>query len=53
VLLASAFGVQLFVPDTQVRYAFSFLYLVIFMLLLLYSPERRQGFLALLRPTRR
>ena len=29
-----AFGVQLFFPDTQVRYAFSFLYLAIFVLLL-------------------
>jgi cation:H+ antiporter len=53
VLLAAAFGVQLFFPDTQVRYAFSFLYLAIFVMLLLYSPERRQGFLALLRPPRR
>jgi cation:H+ antiporter len=52
VLLAAAFGVQLFFPDTQVRIAFSFLYLVIFVLLLLYSPERRQGFLLLLRPSR-
>jgi cation:H+ antiporter len=52
VLLAAAFGVQLFFPDTEVRTAFSFLYLVIFVLLLLYSPERRQGFLALLRPSR-
>ena len=53
VLLAAAFGVQLFFPDTQVRIAFSFLYLVIFVLLVLYSPERRHGFLALLRPARR
>ena len=52
VLLAAVFGVQLFFPGTEVRYAFSFLYLVIFLMLLLYSPERRQGFLALLRPTR-
>jgi cation:H+ antiporter len=50
VLLAAAFGVQLFFPDTEVRIAFSFLYLVIFLLLLLYSPERRQGFFALLKP---
>jgi cation:H+ antiporter len=53
VLLAAAFGVQLFFPDTQVRYAFSFLYLTIFVGLLVYSPERRKGFLALLRPPRR
>jgi cation:H+ antiporter len=53
VLLAAAFGVQLFFPSTEVRYAFSFLYLVIFALLLVYSPERRQGFLSLLRPARR
>jgi cation:H+ antiporter len=52
VLLASAFGVQLFFPDTEVRIAFSFLYIVIFVLLLLYSPERRHGFLSLLRPSR-
>jgi cation:H+ antiporter len=53
VLLAAAFGVQLFFPDTEVRIAFSLLYLVIFLLLLLYSPERRKGFFSLLRPTRR
>jgi cation:H+ antiporter len=52
VLLAAAFGVQLFFPDTQVRLAFSFLYLVIFLMLLLYSPERRAGFFSLLRPKR-
>jgi cation:H+ antiporter len=49
VLLAAAFGVQLIFPDTQVRYAFSLLYVVIFLLLVFYSPERREGFLALLR----
>ncbi len=49
VLLAAAFGVQLLFPDTQVRYAFSLLYVVIFFMLLFYSPERREGFLALLR----
>jgi cation:H+ antiporter len=53
VLLAAAFGVQLFFPDTEVRLAFSFLYLVIFVLLLVYSPERRSGFFALLRPAKR
>jgi cation:H+ antiporter len=52
VLLAAAFGVQLFFPDTEVRIAFSFLYLVIFLLLLLYSPERRHGFFSLLKPKR-
>jgi cation:H+ antiporter len=53
VLLAAAFGVQLFFPDTQVRTAFSFLYIAIFVLLMLYSPERRHGFFMLLRPLRR
>jgi cation:H+ antiporter len=53
VLLAAAFGVQLFFPDTEVRIAFSLLYLVIFFLLLLYSPERRHGFFSLLRAKRR
>jgi len=52
VLLAASFGVQLFFPDTQVRTAFSLLYVVIFAMLLLYSPERRHGFFALLRPKR-
>jgi cation:H+ antiporter len=52
VLLAAIFGVQLFFPGTEVRYAFSFLYLVIFAGLLLYSPERRYGFLSLLRSKR-
>jgi cation:H+ antiporter len=52
VLLAAVFGVQLLFPSTEVRYAFSLLYLVIFLMLLLYSPERRQGFLSLLRPNR-
>lgn len=53
VLLAAAFGVQLFFPDTEVRLAFSLLYLVIFVLLLVYSPERRSGFLNLLRLPKR
>jgi cation:H+ antiporter len=52
VLLAAAFGVQLFFPDTEVRIAFSLLYLVIFLMLLLYSPERRYGFFSLLYPKR-
>jgi cation:H+ antiporter len=52
VILAALFGVQLFFPSTEVRYAFSVLYLVIFAGLLLYSPERRYGFIALLRPKR-
>jgi len=50
VLLAAAFGVQLFFPDTEVRIAFSYLYIVIFVMLLLYSPERRYGFFSLLYP---
>jgi cation:H+ antiporter len=50
VLLAALFGVQLFFPSTEVRYAFAVLYIVIFVLLLLQSPERRYGFVALLRP---
>jgi cation:H+ antiporter len=49
VLIAAVFGVQLLFPDTQVRYAFSLLYVVIFFMLLFYSPERREGFLNLLR----
>jgi cation:H+ antiporter len=53
VLLAAAFGVQLFFPDTAVRLAFSLLYVVIFVLLLMYSAERRQGFFSLLRPSKR
>lgn len=52
VLLAAAFGVQLIFPDTEVRLAFSLLYVVIFVMLLSYSPERRAGFLALLKPPR-
>jgi len=52
VLLAAVFGVQLLFPSTEVRYAFSLLYVVIFLMLLLYSPERRHGFFALLRPKR-
>jgi cation:H+ antiporter len=52
VLLGAAFGVQLFFPDTEVRLAFSFLYLVIFLMLLVYSPERRAGFFSLLDPRR-
>jgi cation:H+ antiporter len=52
VLLAAAFGVQLFFPDTQVRIAFSVLYVVLFLMLLLYSPERRHGFFSLLKPKR-
>jgi cation:H+ antiporter len=50
VLLAALFGVQLFFPSTDVRYAFSVLYIVIFVGLLFYSPERRAGFISLLRP---
>ena len=50
VLLAALFGVQLFFPSTDVRYAFSVLYVVIFVGLLVYSPERRHGMVALLRP---
>ena len=52
VLLAALFVVQLFFPSTEVRYAFSLLYVVIFLMLLIYSPERRYGFFALLRPKR-
>jgi cation:H+ antiporter len=50
VLLAALFGVQLFFPSTDVRYAFSVLYVVIFVGLIAYSPERRAGFVSLLRP---
>ena len=52
VLLAAAFGVQLLFTDTSVRQAFTLLYVVMFVMLLIYSPERRRGFLALLRPQR-
>jgi cation:H+ antiporter len=49
VVLAALFGVQLLFPDTEVRLAFSLLYLVLFVLLLVYAPERRYGFMRLLR----
>jgi len=52
VMLAALFGVQLFFPSTEVRYAFSVLYIAIFVLLLFQSPERRYGLIALLRPKR-
>jgi cation:H+ antiporter len=44
VLLAAAFAVQLFYPEAAVRMAFAYLYIAIFLMLLLYSPERRKGF---------
>ncbi len=48
-ILAAAFGVQLFFPDTAVRLAFGALYLVMFFGLLIQSRSRRQAFFALLR----
>ncbi len=49
VLLAAAFSVQLFFPDAAVRQAFAYLYIAIFVLLMIYSPERRRAFIAVLR----
>ncbi len=49
VLLAAAFLVQLAIPDAAVRLAFAWLYLALFLGLIIYSPERRAGFIAALR----
>ena len=49
VLLAALFGVQLFFPETSVRWAFSGLYLGIFAMAIAFSPTRREAFLDLLR----
>jgi cation:H+ antiporter len=49
ILLAAAFSVQLFFPDAAVRQAFAYLYLAIFGMLMIYSPERRRAFVAILR----
>jgi cation:H+ antiporter len=49
VLLAALFGVQLFFPETAVRWAFSALYFGIFALAVAFSPKRREAFLDLLR----
>jgi cation:H+ antiporter len=49
ILLAAAFSVQLFFPDAAVRQAFAYLYLAIFVMLMIYSPERRRAFVAVLR----
>ena len=49
VLLAALFGVQLFFPETSVRWAFSGLYLGIFALAIAFSPPRREAFLDLFR----
>lgn len=49
ILLAGAFGVQLFFPDAEVRIAFGVLYLVLFLGLMVHSRTRRQAFFALLR----
>jgi cation:H+ antiporter len=48
VLLAAAFSVQMFFPQAEVRQSFAYLYLAIFGLLMIYSPERRQAFFAAL-----
>jgi cation:H+ antiporter len=44
VMLAAAFAVQLFFPDAAVRMAFAYLYIAIFGMLMVYSPERRKAF---------
>lgn len=49
VLLAGAFGVQLFFPDAEVRIAFGVLYIALFFGLMFHSRTRRQAFFALLR----
>ncbi len=49
VLLAAAFVVQLAYPGREVRMSFAYLYLAIFFLLMIYSPERRTAFFAALR----
>jgi cation:H+ antiporter len=49
VMLAALFGVQLVFPSTDVRIAFSVLYLAIFAGLLVHSPARRQAFVQMLR----
>ncbi len=49
VLLAAAFSVQLYFPDAAVRQAFAYLYVAMFLLLLVYSPERRKAFFQVLR----
>lgn len=49
VLLAALFGVQLFFPDPNVRWAFSGLYFVIFALALAFAPNRREAFIDLIR----
>jgi cation:H+ antiporter len=49
VMLAALFGVQLVFPSTEVRVAFTVLYLAIFLGLLIHSPVRRKAFFDLLR----
>ena len=49
VMLAALFGVQLVFPSTDVRIAFSVLYLAMFVGLLIHSPVRRRAFLDMLR----
>ena len=48
IFLTSAFAVQLFFPDTEVRLAFGVLYLALFAGLMVHSRSRRQAFFALL-----
>jgi len=51
-LLAALFLGQLFFPDPEVRWGFTFVYLLISVALLLRGPaSRRRAFLALLRPS--
>ena len=51
VVLATLFAVQLLLPSSQVRIAFTAIYLGLFVVLLVASPERRRAFLTLLRRT--
>jgi cation:H+ antiporter len=50
IVLAVLFGVQLFFPSTEVRIAFTMLYLGLFGALLMASPERRRAFIAVMKP---
>lgn len=49
VLLAAAFFVQLLFTETAVRLAFSYLYLLMFLVLLVASPDRRHALVASLK----
>ena len=49
VMLAALFGVQLIFPSSEVRVAFTFLYVAIALGLLAHSPTRREAMLSLFR----